>query len=144
MVLAKDDDDDDVSNPIDVVGYLPDWRLNEDDVVNDDDDAAKTTTTRSLVHALCARTNALILFSIEVDKNGELDKLERVPSTALRKEIQVAKERYGCEVYVTIGARRERTGLQKPRARKGCERNSRAGCRDFCTRNTRTYSTAST
>ena len=118
MVLAKDDDDDDddVSNPIDVVGYLPDWRVNEDDV--NDDDAAKTST-RSLVHALCARTNALILFSIEVDKNGELDKLERVPSTALRKEIQLAKERYGCEVYVTIGGSSRTNGFAEATSTKG-------------------------
>ena len=52
MVLAKEIS---VSNPIDVVGYLPDWRLNADD------DATRRRT-RSLVHALCARTNALILF----------------------------------------------------------------------------------
>ena len=108
MVLAKEIP---VSNPIDVVGYLPDWRLNEDD------DATRRRT-RSLVHALCARTNALILFSIEVDKNGELDKLERLPSTQTRKEIQVAKERYGCEVYVTIGGSSRTNGFAEATSTK--------------------------
>ena len=108
MVLAKEIP---VSNPIDVVGYLPDWRLNEDD------DATRRRT-RSLVHALCARTNALILFSIEVDKNGELDKLERLPSTQTRKEIQLAKERYGCEVYVTIGGSSRTNGFAEATSTK--------------------------
>ena len=109
MVLAKEEIP--VSNPIDVVGYLPDWRLNEDD------DATRRRT-RSLVHALCARTNALILFSIEVDKNGELDKLERLPSTQTRKEIQLAKERYGCEVYVTIGGSSRTNGFAEATSTK--------------------------
>ena len=57
-------------------------------------------------------------FSIEVDKNGELDKLERLPSTQTRKEIQLAKERYGCEVYVTIGGSSRTNGFAEATSTK--------------------------
>ena len=45
-------------NPIKVLGYLPDWRI------------ANETTSESIISALCARTDAIVLFSIEVDEVG--------------------------------------------------------------------------
>ena len=87
--------------PIKVLGYLPEWRLSTND----------TAEATSVVHGLCARLNALILFSIEVDENGELDKLDRIPSEEVLEQLKEAKKRYGCEVYVTIGGSSRTNGF---------------------------------
>jgi len=87
--------------PIKVLGYLPEWRLSTND----------TAEARSIVHGLCARLNALILFSIEVDENGDLDKLDRIPSEEVLEQLKEAKKRYGCEVYATIGGSSRTNGF---------------------------------
>ena len=83
-----------VTNPIKVLGYLPDWRI------------ANETTSESIVNALCARTDAIILFSIEVDENGALDKLDRLPSELNLERLKSAKKRLQPFVPSAIGGTR--------------------------------------
>ena len=69
-----------LTNPIKVLGYLPDWRI------------ANETTSESIVNALCARTDAILLFSIEVDENGQLEKLDRLPSAVRSRKAEKCQE----------------------------------------------------
>ena len=94
------------TNPIKVLGYLPDWRI------------ANETTSESIVNALCARTDAIILFSIEVDENGALDKLDRLPSELNLERLKSAKKRFECEIHVTIGGSSRTNGFAKATSTK--------------------------
>ena len=95
-----------LTNPIKVLGYLPDWRI------------ANETTSESIVNALCARTDAIILFSIEVDENGALDKLDRLPSELNLERLKSAKKRFECEIHVTIGGSSRTNGFAKATSTK--------------------------
>ena len=93
-------------NPIKVLGYLPDWRI------------ANETTSESIINALCARTDAIILFSIEVDENGALDKLDRLPSALNLERLKSAKKRFECEIHVTVGGSSRTNGFAKATSTK--------------------------
>ncbi|CAL6322255.1 unnamed protein product [Bathycoccus prasinos] len=93
-------------NPIKVLGYLPDWRI------------ANETTSESIVHALCARTDAIVLFSIEVDEFGRLEKLDRLPSALNLERLKNAKKRFECEIHVTIGGSSRTNGFAKATSTK--------------------------
>ena len=93
-------------NPIKVLGYLPDWRI------------ANETTSESIVHALCARTDAIVLFSIEVDENGRLEKLDRLPSALNLERLKNAKKRFECEIHVAIGGSSRTNGFAKATSTK--------------------------
>ena len=94
------------TNAIKVLGYLPDWRI------------ANETTSESIVNALCARTDAILLFSIEVDENGALDKLDRLPSALNLERLKSAKKRFECEIHVTIGGSSRTNGFAKATSTK--------------------------
>ena len=94
------------TNAIKVLGYLPDWRI------------ANETTSESIVNALCARTDAILLFSIEVDENGALDKLDRLPSALNLERLKNAKKRFECEIHVTIGGSSRTNGFAKATSTK--------------------------
>ena len=93
-------------NPIKVLGYLPDWRI------------ANETTSESIISALCARTDAIVLFSIEVDENGRLEKLDRLPSALNLERLKSAKKRFECEIHVTIGGSSRTNGFAKATSTK--------------------------
>ncbi|CAL6319122.1 unnamed protein product [Bathycoccus prasinos] len=93
-------------NPIKVLGYLPDWRI------------ANETTSESIVNALCARTDAIVLFSIEVDEFGRLEKLDRLPSALNLERLKNAKKRFECEIHVTIGGSSRTNGFAKATSTK--------------------------
>ncbi|CAL6321779.1 unnamed protein product [Bathycoccus prasinos] len=93
-------------NPIKVLGYLPDWRI------------ANETTSESIVSALCARTDAILLFSIEVDENGQLEKLDRLPSALNLERLKNAKKRFECEIHVAIGGSSRTNGFAKATSTK--------------------------
>ena len=95
-----------LTNPIKVLGYLPDWRI------------ANETTSESIVNALCARTDAILLFSIEVDENGQLEKLDRLPSALNLERLKNAKKRFECEIHVTIGGSSRTNGFAKATSTK--------------------------
>ena len=95
-----------LTNPIKVLGYLPDWRI------------ANETTSESIVNALCARTDAILLFSIEVDENGQLEKLDRLPSELNLERLKNAKKRFECEIHVTIGGSSRTNGFAKATSTK--------------------------
>jgi len=94
------------TNPIKVLGYLPDWRI------------ANETTSDAILNALCARTDAIILFSIEVDAFGRLDKLDRLPSALNLERLKSAKKRFKCEIHVTIGGSSRTNGFAKATSTK--------------------------
>jgi len=94
------------TNPIKVLGYLPEWRI------------ANETTSDAILNALCARTDAIILFSIEVDAFGRLDKLDRLPSALNLERLKSAKKRFKCEAHVTIGGSSRTNGFAKATSTK--------------------------
>ena len=93
-------------NPIKVLGYLPDWRI------------ANETTSESIISALCARTDAIVLFSIEVDEFGRLEKLDRLPSALNLERLKNAKKRFECEIHVAIGGSSRTNGFAKATSTK--------------------------
>jgi len=70
-----------------IVGYLPEYRYN----------AIKDYST------LMSRVTHLLLFSIEVDPNGDLAALDRLPPQNILQEIQHAKKIYHTKVLMCFG-----------------------------------------
>ena len=67
----------------------------------------------------CARGQMrFVLFSIEVDENGRLEKLDRLPSALNLERLKNAKKRFECEIHVAIGGSSRTNGFAKATSTK--------------------------
>jgi hypothetical protein len=59
-----------------------------------------------------------VLFSIEVDEFGRLEKLDRLPSALNLERLKNAKKRFECEIHVAIGGSSRTNGFAKATSTK--------------------------
>ena len=101
-------------NQFAVAAYLPEWRY----------EGANWNT-------IAKHTTHLILFSLEISKNGDITALDRFPRPKLYKEARIATKKHNCKLLICFGGNGRSDGYSSMTRSKTARRNFISNLQQF-------------